>query len=126
MEIEITQLLETAVFEFSHSRHEGGENAGRNTWNAALQGPQLLKTPEEIQEARDYFRSTGGWNAEECAAFSESEVQALLLQFISGDIREAGADSLDEMDWEEYEADENACHRLYRSADGRIFYYVGE
>lgn len=128
MEIEITHLLEEDMFQFSHSAAEGGQNAGRNTWHAALNGPRpLLQTPEQFQDARDYFRSTGGWDADECTAFTENEVEALLLQFIAGDIREAGADSLDEMDWEEYQADCEAGRvngNLSRTDDGRVFYSI--
>lgn len=127
MEINITQLLEEGMFQYSHSRAEGGQNAGENTWSAAMNGPRpLLETPEQFQAARDYFRSTGGWDAEECEAFTENEVRALLLQFIAGDVREAGFDSIDDIDWEAYEADENICHRLFKGTDGQIYYCVAE
>lgn len=126
MEIEITQLLEEDMFQFSHSRMEGGENAGENTWRAALDGPRpLLTTPEQFSATRDYFGGFGAWTGEELNAMSENEIQALLLQFIAGDVREAGADSLDELDWEAYEADENLCHRLFRADDSRIYYSIG-
>jgi len=127
MEIKITQLLDEDMFQFSHSAHEGGRNAGNNTWNAAMNGPRpLLETPEQFQAARDYFQGFGAWDREECDAFTENEVQALLLQFIAGDVREAGADSLDDMDWEAYEADESLCHRLFKSGDGEIYYSISE
>lgn len=128
MEINITSLLSEDLFQYSHSRMEGGENAGETTWKAALDGPRpLLSTPEEIQQAKDYFKATGGWTKEEIAEWGENEVQALFLQFIAGDVREMGFDSLDEMtdrDWIDYEADENKSHNIYRSG-AEIFFYLG-
>lgn len=101
MEINITHLLETDMFEFSHSRAEGGENAGQDTWNAALKGPRpLLNTPEEFEAFRDFAKSTGGWDREEIAAWDENESQALFLQFIAGDVRQCPA-TLEEIEFEE-------------------------
>jgi len=101
MEINITHLLETDLFPFSHSRAEGGENAGRETWDAALNGPRpLLNTPEEFEAFRDFAESTGGWDEEEIAAWDDNECQALFLQLISGDVRECPA-SLDGIEFEE-------------------------
>ena len=91
-EIEITSLLENDMFEFSHSVNEGGENAGTNTWNAALQGPRpLLTTPEQFKAFRDFVKESGGWSKKEIAAWDENECQALFLQWIAGDTREAPA-----------------------------------
>lgn len=101
MEINITSLLETDMFTFAHSRAEGGENAGQNTWNAALKGPRpLLNTPEEIEAFRDYAKSTGGWTEEETQAWDENECQALFLQFIAGGVRQCPA-ILEEIEFEE-------------------------
>lgn len=185
MEINITSLLETDMFEFSHSRAEGGENAGQNTWNAALKGPRLLlQTPEEFEAFRDYVKGFGAWDEEEIAAWDENECQALFLQMIAGDVRQcpgtledveitmqavtgnvpecgwyytlpespdmetgpyesrseayqaaseattgrAGilrAESLDEIDWPEYEIQANKGRisgNLYRSDNGEVFY----
>lgn len=127
MEINITSLLETDMFQFSHSAMEGGENAGRNTWTAALNGPRpLLNTPEEFQALRDHMEGFGAWNAEETAAWSENECQAIFLQMIAGDVREAGADSLDAIEWDDYEADDNLCHYFGRGSDGQIYYSLGD
>ena len=92
MEINITHLLETDLFPFSHSRAEGGENAGRETWDAALIGPRpLLNTPEEFEAFRDHVGEFGAWSEEEIAAWDNNECQALFLQLISGDVRECPA-----------------------------------
>ena len=101
MYINITHLLETDLFPFSHSRAEGGENAGRETWDAALIGPRpLLTTPEEFEALRDFAESTGGWDEEEVTSWDENECQALFLQFVAGDVRECPA-SLDGIEFEE-------------------------
>lgn len=125
MNINITKLASEDMFQFSHSAAEGGQNAGENTWRAAMEGPKLLNTEEEFAAARDYLRATGGWDDKECAAFTEDELNALFLQFVAGDIREAGADCLENIDWEEYEADENINHSISKNGE-KYFYYMGE
>lgn len=142
MEINITSLLEEDLFPFSHSAAEGGPNAGRNTWQAALDGPRpLLNTPEEFAAFRDHVRGFGAWDDEEIDGWSENECQALFLQMISGDCREcprklepgetsdpqrpARASSLDEIDWEAYEIEAESGHvsgNFFRTNAGEIFY----
>lgn len=105
MEIDITSLLGVDQFERSHSRMEGGDNAGQNTWCASLEAAKetvLLDTEEKLDAMRDFARSSGGWTAEEISAWSTEEINALFLQWVAGDCREAGADSLDSIDWEDY------------------------
>ena len=138
MEIDITSLSELDCFPLSHSCAEGGQDARRNTWNAskaqAAETP-LLDTEEKLQAMRDFARSSGGWTAEEIAEWSAGEVNALFLQWVAGDVREAGADSLDEIDWDEYQQDAEAGRisgRLYRGdiegheAYGRVFFSLSE
>ncbi len=92
MEIEITSLLETDMFPFSHSRAEGGDNAGPETWNAALNGPRpLLTTPEQFKAFRAHMKDTGFSESDEMETWPENETQALFLQLIAGDVREAPA-----------------------------------
>lgn len=130
MQIDISSLLEEDLFQFSHSAAEGGENAGRNTWNAALRDastrrPPLLGTDEQLEAFRDWVADFGAWDAEEIAAWSAEEINALFLQFVSGDVREAGADDLGSLNWEEYQKDAEAGRvpsYLYKDGSGRIFY----
>jgi len=181
MEINITSLLEEDMFAYSHSRADGGENAGKETWNAALNGPRpLLSTPEEIQAFKDWVKGSGGWTREEIEAWSDNEAQALFLQWIAGDVRECPsileeiefeerwpgqwyfetpkdkeqgmedgphesrseayrvasnelvgfnqvrrAESLDEIDWEEYEQEASAgriSSNLFRTDEGQIYF----
>ena len=131
MEIDITSLAGMDCFTLSHSIMEGGENAGRNTWNASKEQAKetpLLKTPEELQAMRDFARASGGWTCEEIAEWTDQEINAIFLQWIAGDVRELGADSLSEIDWdeaEEMQSNGQAASNLYRSDDGRIFFYLG-
>jgi hypothetical protein len=176
MEIEITSLVKNDQFALSHSRHEGGDMAGRNTWQAALEQADdtpLLDTPEKLDAMRDFARASGGWDTEEIAEWSDQEVNALFLQWIAGDCRqcpckldgitfedrdgewyhsseeepdmETGpfesrseayqdarpehgyqtADSLEEIDWLEYEEQAMAGQipsNLFQGDDGKIYF----
>jgi hypothetical protein len=181
MEIDISSLLETDLFPLSHSRAEGGENAGENTWQASLDHAEetaLLDTPEKFQAIRDFARSSGGWTQEEIDAWTPQEVNALFLQWIAGDCRQCPAilpgvafgssrtgetvahwykrdgetigifesrseayadacpqgrmpraESLEEIDWEEYETQATAGQiptNIFRADDGRIFFSLYE
>lgn len=117
MEIEITSLLEMNAFELSHSRMEGGDMAGPNTWQAALSladetDPPILDTEEKLQAMRDFARASGGWDDEECAAWSPQEVNALFLQWIAGDVRQCPAKlegiTFEERDGQWWHSDESA------------------
>jgi hypothetical protein len=131
MEIDITTLSEVNAFNLSHSVAEGGENAGRNTWeNSKAEAGRhpVLDTPEKLQAMRDYARSFGAWSEDEIKGWSDTELNALLLQMIAGDCRELGADSLAEIDWEEAEELQSAgqaASNLFRGDDGKIYFYLG-
>lgn len=92
MEIKITSLVETDLFPFSHSAHEGGENVGRNTWNAAKdEGTTFLDTDEKKEAFKDFVEDSGRWTREEIDAWSDLELNALFLQWVAGDVRESPA-----------------------------------
>lgn len=92
MELDITALLEKDLFPFSHSAHEGGENAGRNAWdNAKEENLSLLDTDEKREAFRDYVKTFGAWEEKEILAWDDVELNALLLQIIAGDVRESPA-----------------------------------
>ena len=131
MEIDITDFFNEAdAFEFSASRMERGENAGPETWaNAKEEGARapLLTTPEQLDAMRDYFSDFGAWSREEIAAWDATECNALFIQMVSGDIREAGAEAYDanDFDWEQYEKDSEAGQcggNLFRGVDGQVWY----
>jgi hypothetical protein len=130
MQIDITSLSEIDLFTFSHSRAEGGENAGQNTWKAALEDastrrPPLLSSPEAIESFKDWVKSFGAWSEDERNSWTDEECNALFLQWVAGDVREAGYDSLEEIDWDEYEAqarEGNIPANIYHADDGRIYF----
>ncbi len=114
--------------DFSASRAEIGDNAGRDTWNAAMEESEdltLLKTSEEIEALKADVISMG-MEEEEIQALSNQETNALFLQVISGDIREC-SEYLEQspIDWEGYEKEENKGGRLYQGIDNEIYYYLG-
>src|SRR5947207_5979867 len=101
MEINITSFVQTEdPFDYSASRAECGVNAERDTWNnAKTKAPMLLDTPEKIEALRDYVKGYGAWNEEEIAAWSAGDCNALFIQLVSGDMREAGMDDVDPEDF---------------------------
>ena len=68
----------------------------------------------------------GAWTDEEINAWTPTELNALFLQLVSGDIREAGIDT-DAPDWEAYEAgaDEGQYSGNISTDAGRVYYYLG-
>ena len=131
MEINITRLSRVNQYDLSHSRHEGGQNAGTNTWRAALNQAiktSLLDTPEKLDAMREFALSSGGWDQEEITAWTSQELNALFLQWIAGDCRELGADAIEDIDWiaaEKIQQDGIASSNLFRSESGGIYFYLG-
>ena len=135
MEIDVTRLVrETDPFDFSASVAERGQNAGPETWaNAVREGATapLLTTEAELDALRDWAKDFGAWSAEEIAAWSPEECNALLIQYVSGDLREMEALCIGddgEIDWDEAErlASEGTIGgSLYRGDNGRVYFYLG-
>ena len=92
MEIDITRFFETAeTHDFSASAAELGQNAGKITWANAMREAEetpLLSTDAELDAMRQFARESGGWDDEEVAAWTAEEVNALFIQWISGDMNE--------------------------------------
>lgn len=140
MELNITHLIEADnMMDYSASVAEIGTNAGRDTWNAAMEefdtdygDMKPLVNGDDIQTAKDYFGEFGAWDDEERATWTDQEVNALLLQFIAGDIREAGDDLTE--DYEAYQARAEAgeisgnifkCDIEGHESFGQWFIYIG-
>lgn len=132
MEINITLFYNTAnPATYSASAAELGDNAGRITWDNAVQrstlGSMLLDTPDKLEAMRKWAVSTGAWSAKEVTNWSDVEVNALFIQLVAGDMRE-----MQEMDgvrltWEEYETLSNdgvVSGLLFRGIDGQIYYLL--
>jgi hypothetical protein len=131
MELNITKLFtECNPCDLSASQMEMGANVGAITWNNSMEaGAEFhpLKTEEERDALRAHVRGFGAWSEEEIAAWSDTELDAFLVQMVAGDMREAGLDS-DAPDWEQYERDAHAgrvCGNIFRADDGAIYYYLG-
>lgn len=115
MEINITQFYNDAnPTTYSASVAELGQDAGRITWDNAMGAPVLLDTPDKLEAMRAWARASGAWNADEIAAWSDVELNALFIQLVSGDMREK-----DGMSWEEYQRVSGA---LFEGIDGGIYY----
>lgn len=130
MELTITEFFnnETAS-DYSASRSELGDNAAQITWEAALRAPILVSTPEEIETCREFFKSFGAWD--DLDEWPDTEINALLVQWISGDIREIESLCMDDngrVDWQVYcelAQDGTLDGNLFCGDDDQIYYYMG-
>jgi len=135
MEIDVTTLAtEGEMFDFSASVAERGRNAGPETWaNAKAEAAaRPLMSDDELPEFRDYMRGFGAWDEDEINGWSADECNALLVQLVAGDLREAESlcpgDGPGGIDWDAYRelAEGGTCSgRTYTSGDC-VFFYVGD
>lgn len=133
MELNITEFFRTAApMDYSASAAELGDDAGRQTWRAALEDSPdypLLDTEEKREAFRDHIRGLGAWDDAEVATWSNRELVALLLQMIAGDIRDADlSPDSDDADWIAYEARAAAgqcASNIFRADDGAVYYWIG-
>lgn len=131
MDLNITEFFNSAnAFDYSSSIAERGQNAGRETWHNACNADFLILDNEEKQEAfKDFVRGFGAWSDEEIAAWSVTELNALCIQFISGDIREF--EDLAGGDWQQWQelCEADTCNgRMYGgplSTDGQVYFSIG-
>ena len=132
MELNITHFFnDAAPMDYSASRAEIGNDAARSTWQAACDDSEdypMLDSDEKREEFRRYVKGFGAWSADEIAAWSNQELNALLIQMVSGDIREASLDT-DAPDWEQYQKDSEdgrISGRIFKGDDSQIYYYIGD
>ena len=130
MELDITQFFnEACPKDYSASIAEIGANAGVYTWRAACDDFDeylILDSADKRDNFRVYVAGYGAWDTCEIAAFTDVELNALCIQFISGDIREAGLDTSNP-DWVAYQADSEAgriAGNLFAGIDGKIYYSI--
>jgi hypothetical protein len=131
MELNITHFFtDAAPMDYSASVAEIGNDAGRSTWQAACEDSSdypMLDSDEKREAFRAYVKGFGAWSHDEIAAWSDSELNALLIQMIAGDIREASLDTEDP-DWEQYQQDSEAGRisgNIFKGTDAQIYYYIG-
>lgn len=133
-ELNITELIradEFCPYDMSNNRATLGDDAGKLTWAASVECAKeiaLLDSDEKREAFREFVRGSGGWNDEEIAAWDDTELNALCLQWIAGDIREAfGDEEPDAWDWAEYEEQANRgriASRIYRGDDGQVYFSI--
>lgn len=132
MELNITRFFQDAApMDYSASQAEIGEDAARSTWQAACDDSEdymMLDSEEKREEFRRYVKGFGAWSDDEIRAWSDSELNALLIQMISGDIREGSLDT-DDPDWDQYQKDSEegrVSGRIFKGDDSQVYYYVGD
>lgn len=114
---------------------EIGRDAGPSTWRAACDDAPdypLLDTEEKRDAFRRFVRDSGGWTDEEILVWSNDDLTALLIQWVSGDMREPvgfelGPDTTPEQ-WADYREQSESGHcsgRIWRNDDGRVYFYIG-
>lgn len=132
-ELDVTRFfIEAAPMDYSASKAEIGEDAGPATWQAACDDSEdypLLTNDEQRDEFRRFVLHSGGWNEEEINAWSDTELNALCIQWVAGDMRECdiGPDST-LADWARVREGQEYGRlpsRLYRGVDGRIYFSIG-
>ena len=136
MEIDITAFVRTAeTHELSGSVAELGQDAGKITWNNAVReaaSTQLIKQ-DDRDEFESWVREFGAWDREEIAAWSLDECNALLIQYISGDLNEL--ESLCYSDSDEFGINWKTANELseagtigghiFKGDNGRVYFYMG-
>ena len=130
MEINITDFFYTGQAHlYSASKVELGENAGKLTWLNALgyaNKHRMLDTEDQLEAFRQFVKETGGWTQEEMSHWTNHELNALFVQFVAGDMREARLDT-PLPDWEQYEIDAmegRVSSRFFKSEDNQVFYDI--
>jgi len=124
MELDITDFFNTEEpQQYSASVAEIGNNAGKVTWDNALECSRNFVTEENKAEFISFFDGFGAWD--DLEDWPINELNALVIQYISGDIRE-----FEDCDgWEDYEDQSEAGRvsgRIHKGDDNRIYFYVGE
>jgi hypothetical protein len=136
MEIDITEFARTAeTHDLSASVAELGKDAGKITWNNALQeaATTQLIDAEHRDEFESWARAFGAWDGDEIAAWSLDECNALLLQYIAGDLNELeslcySSDEPFEINWrkaEKLSERGTISGSIYKGDDGRLYFYMG-
>lgn len=132
MEINITHFFRNAApMDYSASVAEIGQDAGTSTWNAAKDDSEdypLIDTDEKREALRAHIKGFGAWDAEEIARMTDTDLNALFIQMVSGDIRESGIDTANP-DWKAYEEKVEQGQiggSFWPGDDGDIYYAIGD
>jgi hypothetical protein len=96
----------------------------------------LLDTEDKRAAFRAFVLSSGGWTEDEIAGWSDAELNALLIQWIAGDVRDMfpGVRIFGDIAREQWAiagAEDTSTAaisgpaNLYHGDDGRIYFYAG-
>jgi len=89
-EIDVSCLIKDVnAFELSASQLEKGKNAGAETWANAKQAATEHGLDLDVPRVKNWFAEFGAWDEEEIASWNKQEVDALVLQYAAGDLRDA-------------------------------------
>ena len=131
-DINVSSLKGFSRMQFSASVAELGENAGAKTWNNAKRqasnGPEVM-TGDQCELFREDIRAWGAWDKEEINAMSQTELRALFIQHVMVEVRGAGADCIEDIDFDKYEEDASAGRLsgfLYKDSAGDVWASVNE
>lgn len=129
-EIDVTDFFNNAgKIDYSASIAEIGYDAASVTWQAANDDSAdwpILQTEGQRDAFRAFARSAGFSEADDFAGWTDSQLNALAIQWLAGDIREAGLDG-ESPDWQAYQADAEAGRvsgNLCRNDDGRVYWLI--
>ena len=133
MEINITRFFNNAApMDYSASVAEIGTNAGPDTWNAAMDDADdwsMLDDADKLDAMHAWAKSSGGWDESEIAAWSDQEINALFIQLVAGDMREADLmANMTDGDWAMYEecaAIGECAGRIFKGEGGQVYFYLG-
>ena len=88
----------------------------------------ILDDDEKREAFRAFVRESGGCDDAEISAWSYTELNALCIQWISGDMRESGLTGCPDDDWQAYEQASQAgqcAGRIFKADDGSVYFYIG-
>lgn len=130
--VNVTRLIsDIDPAELSASVAERGPDAGPETWGNARSEATARPVidPADRAAVSEFFAGFGAWDREEIAAWSAADLDALVLQYAAGDLREVQSlcpgDGLGGIDWEEAERLSEAGTiggNLYASGDDLMIY----
>lgn len=134
MEININTYFENELCpsDFSASAAERGENAGLYTWAYAKeesQGTVLLTTFDQFAAFITHVESMGFDFSEDEKPMNGTELNALFIQLISGDIRESNGLQENPINWALYEDESKEgqiSSNIFLGTDNNIYYYLGD
>ena len=113
MEYNVTRVTEETIELLSASRAELGDDAAHITWRNCLECADRFGASLELDydDARGHFQEYGAWERDEIEAWTERELQAMVIQETAARLRELGAGG--------------EPSTLYSEPDGTTWLYLG-